>query len=295
MKPIVKYFFIAICISFSSNLFSQNLVAENKVWRIGAKIYSEPCCGQRNNAYKFQGDSIINDTVYAKLYVSTNEALSSWQLYNLWRETKENKIFTRGNRYPIYEPEKIMYDFSLGKNDTFVTDGIIFKVDSVLTKNWGGKLRKHWYLNPVSGPEYYKTVWIEGVGNIRSPILSVNDNVGALSFLLCFFENGQQVYQNPDYNSCFYTDLNDIPNQDKGFKIFPNPVSGQLFIQSSSIIDETYTLEIYSVKGELVKTECLDPGSNLHRIDTSSLLNGIYILRLISDSGKYDEEVVIKE
>jgi len=79
------------------------------------------------------------------------------------------------------------------------------------------------------------------------------------------------------------------------FKVYPNPVSGELFIQSSSNINEGFTLEMYSVKGELVKTECLEPDNTLHRIDTSLLRNGIYILRLISDSGKYDEKVIVKE
>jgi hypothetical protein len=82
---------------------------------------------------------------------------------------------------------------------------------------------------------------------------------------------------------------------DKGFKVYPNPVSGKLFVQQTSNIDEVFTLEMYSVKGELLKTECLEPGSMLHRIDTSWLRNGIYILRLISDSGKYDEKVIVKE
>jgi len=55
------------------------------------------------------------------------------------------------------------------------------------------------------------------------------------------------------------------------------------------------TLELYSVKGELVNTECLEGGSNLHRIDVSSLKSGVYVVRLISASGRYSEEVVIKK
>ncbi|MDP3915878.1 MAG: T9SS type A sorting domain-containing protein [Bacteroidota bacterium] len=292
MKPIMKYFFIAICISFSSNLVSQNLISENKIWRIGAKIYSEPCCGHRNDAYKFQGDSIINDTTYAKLYTTTDESLTNWKIYGLWRETDGLKIFKRDL---YYHKEQLMYDFSLVKNDIFITQGITFKVDSVLIFNWGGKLRKHWYLNPVSGDEFHRTVWIEGVGQRNYFLSNINGSIGALPFLLCYTENGQLVYQNPEYNTCFYTSSINIQNPTKGFKVYPNPVSGELFVQLTTNIDENYTLELYSLKGELVKKECLDAGNNLHRVDTSSLRNGIYILRLISDSGKYSEEVIIKE
>lgn len=263
-----------------------NFIAENKLWRIGAKIYSEPCCGHRNEAYRFQGDSIINDTIYSKLYMSTEEFPVIWQLYGLWRETKGEKIFKRDlNNHT----ESLMYDFSLVSGDTFKPSIFTLKVDSVLTINLGGKLRKHWYLNHVSGDKFYSTVWIEGIGETSSL------KFGALSFLLCFSENGQLVYQNPEYNTCFYTSSINIQNPTKELKVYPNPVSGELFVQLTTNIDENYTLELYSVKGELVKKECLDAGSNLYRVDMSSLRNGIYILRMISDSGKYSEEVIIKE
>lgn len=292
MKPTVKYCLIAICLSFSCYAFSQNFISENKIWRIGAKIYSEPCCGHRNEAYIFQGDSIINDTTYAKLYNTTDESLTNWQLYGLWRETDGMKIFKRDL---YYHTEQLMYDFSLVKNNIFITQGITFNVDSVLTKNWGGKLRKHWYLNPVSGDEFHRTVWIEGVGQRNYFISNINGGIGALPFLLCYTENGQLVYQNPEYNTCFYTSSINTQNPTRGFKVYPNPISGELFIQPTSNIDEGFILELYSVKGELVKKECLDAGSNLHRVNTSSIRNGIYILRMISDSGKYSEEVIIKE
>ena len=90
-----------------------------------------------------------------------------------------------------------------------------------------------------------------------------------------------------------YTNTNIVNTKDIG--VFPNPFTHELFIQSNSTNEEAYTLELYSVKGELVKTECLDGGTNLHRIDVSSLKRGIYIVRLISASGRYSEEVIIKE
>ena len=297
MNSILKYCLIAFYLSLSCNLFAQGFISEAKLWRYGAKIFSEPCCGHRNDAFKFMGDSIINDTVYVKLYTTTDEFLGKWQLYGLWRETNDMKIY---KRHLFYQTEELLYDFSFVKGDTLNVGFDTFKVDSVLTKLWGGKLRKHWYLYPVHAEgdtirEWYKTLWVEGVGQINYFPSNVGVNYGAKLFLLCFEENGQQVYQNPEYNTCFYTSLDDIPNPDKGFKVYPNPVLGELFIQANSNTTEAYTLEMYSAKGELVKTECLESRSNLHRIDVSSLRNGIYILRLISASGKYVEKVIIKE
>jgi len=77
--------------------------------------------------------------------------------------------------------------------------------------------------------------------------------------------------------------------------VFPNPVSAELFVKSSGGFEEDYTLELFSVKGELVKTECLEGGNSLNRIDVSSLKSGVYVVRLISASGRYFEEMIIKE
>jgi hypothetical protein len=296
MNPIVKCCLIACFLSFSGGLFAQSFISEDKLWRYSSTVYVEPCCRFANTALRFQGDSIINDTTYNKLYSSEDEFLLKWKLYGLWRETKDMKIYSR---HLFWQTEELLYDFSFVKGDTLNAGFTTFKVDSVLTKLWGGKMRKHWYLNPVHAEgdtvkEWYKTLWIEDVGQIEYFPFNVSGAVGATTRLLCFQENGQQVYQNPEYNTCFYTSLSDIPNPIKGFKVYPNPVSGELFIQPSSNNDEGFTIEMYSVKGELIKTECLEADSSLHRIDTSSLRNGIYILRLISDSGKYDEKVIVK-
>jgi hypothetical protein len=44
-----------------------------------------------------------------------------------------------------------------------------------------------------------------------------------------------------------------------------------------------------------ISAECLEGGSNLHHIDVSSIKRGVYVVRLISASGRYSEEVIIKE
>lgn len=289
MKPIIRYCLVVICLSMPEYLFSQNFISEAKVWRIGAKIYSEPCCGHRNDAFRFQGDSTINDTTYVKLYESTDEFLTNWQLFGIWRETLDQKVYQRN----YYGEEILMYNFSLVKNDTFRTANITFKVDSVLTKNWGGKLRKHWYLNPVSGDDFHRTVWIEGVGQSNGLNHNINGTVGATPFLLCFSENGQLVYQNPEYNTCFYTSAAKMNNALPKLKVYPNPALNELFVQASQGINEDCKLELFSLKGELLKTLCLDSGTNLYRLDIAEFKSGTYTLRLVSDSAKYDENQVI--
>jgi hypothetical protein len=81
-------------------------------------------------------------------------------------------------------------------------------------------------------------------------------------------------------------------NDNDIIKVYPNPISSDIFIEGN-FTEKEYTLELYSIKGELIKTECFQGGSNSFKMDMRSLKSGSYILRIISE-GKYAEELIIK-
>ena len=76
--------------------------------------------------------------------------------------------------------------------------------------------------------------------------------------------------------------------------VYPNPVSGELYIQTDPVFNNGYTLELFSANGKLVKTECVDAGVKLHRFDVSAILRGAYVVRLSSASRRYAKKVIIK-
>lgn len=82
---------------------------------------------------------------------------------------------------------------------------------------------------------------------------------------------------------------------DDNISIYPNPVSDKLFITSNQLYKSALSIEIYSVKGELISKEYLDAGSILYQINLTELKSGPYLLRLITDSGKYDKKIIIKK
>lgn len=243
--------------------------------------------------YKFFGDTVVSNKTYTKLYSSTKQDQSDWKLNALWREDKTGKLFQI--IFDDYEVPK--YDFNLTVGDTMKNnheemDAI---VDSVVVKPFGSANKKYLYLHLIDVPSHILT-WVDGVGSLFDP--NIPDDywvTGGTSKLICFEENGVMVYHNSDYPNCFLTSSININGPTEAFKVYPNPVFSELFVRSHQINDGAFTLELYSAKGELVKNECLEGGSNLHRIDVSSLKSGVYIVRLISSSGKYFEEIIIKK
>jgi len=89
-------------------------------------------------------------------------------------------------------------------------------------------------------------------------------------------------------------DINTILNieskEQNGFKIYPNPVSNILRIQSTeNLIFEI--ANIYDMTGKLVKPiKIID----LKTIDVSNLERGIYLLELISTSNSFRERFIVK-
>jgi len=302
MNPILKYCLFAFYLSLSGSLFAQSFISENKLWRYSSKVCPGgtlgPDCTLFNSAFKFQGDSVINDTTYVRILKATNESLSDWKLCALWRETKDMKIYSR---HLFWQKEELLYDFSFIKGDTLkLLSGGAFVVDSVSTKMWGGKMRKHWYLNPphAEGDPVnpgYSTTWIEDVGQENFFMYSTRGYIGAFNYFLCFYEDGEQVYNNPEFNTCFYTSASGIKVLKERYQLYPNPVSDKLFIATNQPNKGDLSIELYSIKGELIRKECFDSGSNPIQVNLSSLKSGSYVLRLMAESGMLEEKIIIKK
>ena len=61
-----------------------------------------------------------------------------------------------------------------------------------------------------------------------------------------------------------------------GVIIYPNPVQNILYVKGNS---EAYSIEIYSLIGQLVKTV-----SNANEIDVSLLSQGVYLIRIRNEN-----------
>lgn len=284
---ILSVFFL----SFSS--YAQKFIDPTKVWTIAERGDGLDGFSSTSSVYyKFFGDTIVGHKTYTKMYYSTMLDQSTWVLNFLCREDETGKVFQIISDYN----ERPIYDFNLIVGDTMKNyhkemDAI---VDSVVLKPFGSVNKKYLYLHLIVIPSHTLT-WVDGVGSLFHPLIPDDFWVsGGTSKLICFEENGVLVYHNPEYKDCFFTSSINLDDPAGELKVYPNPVSDKLLVEGD-FHEKGHSLELYSVNGELVKTECLDSGMNQYRIDVSSLKNGIYILRLTSASGKYEEKVIIKK
>lgn len=76
------------------------------------------------------------------------------------------------------------------------------------------------------------------------------------------------------------TDINAIESE-SSVKVYPNPVSDLLYIESENIIND---IRVYDISGKEVINKSVDFSSNTS-IDVSNLIGGTYILKVYTDNG----------
>jgi hypothetical protein len=78
-------------------------------------------------------------------------------------------------------------------------------------------------------------------------------------------------------------------------EVFPNPASGQVFLQVSSVSQTSLTVELASLDGRVQLSEKFETieGVNKKSFDISRLQAGVYFLRVIGNNGLITRKVVI--
>jgi len=67
-------------------------------------------------------------------------------------------------------------------------------------------------------------------------------------------------------------------------KLYPNPAKDQVTIDVGQIIRETIRLQVYNSSGMILLTKDVNPQGSKIVLNTSSLLNGIYLVTVRSKS-----------
>ncbi|WP_207209599.1 PKD domain-containing protein [Flavobacterium sp. 140616W15] len=90
--------------------------------------------------------------------------------------------------------------------------------------------------------------------------------------------------------------LNIKENKIDGIAVYPNPSKDLFTISLPSIDTEQYEVTVYSVTGQLILNATSSKiNSNALTIDLSGKVNGVYILKIKSSSGKISVSKLIKE
>ena len=286
-------FLILFCI-WTSMTFSQEyypLIEENKTWNVISVILVGPYPWDTTYStltYEFSGDTTIDSQTYLKLYESNEENPENWNLWCYMREDNEKKVW---HRRDSDENEILMYDFSLEVGDSILDyTGLTYLIiDSTGYETIGQDERKKYYLSSTEMPDYYSETWIDGIGSNKgicwagSVLL-----VGGWSWFLCMSENGELVYMNPNYESCYLiTKLDEIENPT--IQVYPNPAKNLLRIDNLEKV-ELESISITNINGQVIKQF----DSKNTKLDISNIASGLYFLKIEYKNGFLTKKILIE-
>ena len=210
------------------------LIEENKRWTVAHSISIYfPFYHWYSYAYKFDGDSIINNLTYQKLYQTADENRTNWNFCGLLREDDNHKVYMRKND----GQDGILYDFSLELGDTVWFTyhqpnvyAVVTAIDMTDTIDgiYGDVRRRITLTYDVDIVEQ----WIEGIESTIGLLESGTGNyVGENIEMVCVLKDNNKIYSADGQNgSCWltYTGIDD--EKENKHLVYPNPTMNYIYI-----------------------------------------------------------------
>ena len=242
------------------------------------------------------GDTLIGDVRYTKIMGTVNNG--NLNLFTVLRE-EGGKVW---ERHLNTSAETLLYDFTASVGDTlcFGEPGASFVLDSISMVQIGGfDRRKFWFgleYDGLGNPRAKET-WVEGIGSDYGLLWSGYYGVyDGWHCLLCFHQNGELVWQNPEYNTCTYPYDAVEESEDSEISVYPNPGSNILSIRTAL---QNASIEIYDLSGKLIhKQEITD---SVTSINAEGWAAGAYVWKVytgvstssttLAETGKWIKEL----
>jgi hypothetical protein len=254
---------------------------------------------------KFERDTTIDTIQYKKVMYSTDAFQEYWSIHGFIREDSVGRVFYRKNEI---DSEKLMYDFGAHLGDTIHVSELygytnlvyremtyyVCNIDSFLV---GNLMQKRIHLCIDTSGNYDVEQWVETMGSMSGMLRNYDGMVGRdYFFLLCFTENDTLKYTHYQTNStCYIISNNDLINsRQREITLAPNPVVNKSFIKiNNKILQEQFILEIYNIKGSLIKREfiCDD-----YEINNNEFKSGMYLFNILDITNQiiWSEKILIK-
>ena len=289
----------AIILIFGSVLslmtYSQNyypVVGEDKTWNVLSVVVNYPFPWDTTFStisYKLTGDTVINSVTYKKMYSSCEEIPINWNLCCFMREDTNRRVWLKDS---VEEDEFLMYDFMINEGDSIQVgygESVYLYVDSINSVTVNGTLRPKYWMSCKVMPDYRET-WIEGVGSNKGIVWSGSALlVGGWTWLLCMSEDGELIYMNPYFNSCYLISTDIIEENSALIQVYPNPAKNKLKIENVKNI-KIESISIIDFTGKKIKQ--FEPKKT--HLDISGITSGIYFLKISYEKGEINKKIIIE-
>ncbi len=253
-----------------------------------------------------EGDTVINDTVYHKVYnlrrdVFCSDSIISEPEYDgaLREDTINQKVYYRGI---INASDQLLYDYSLEIGDTLQTNmytpyyGVyVTAIDTITT--FDGVHRRIWYLDSEEPFDGWPQI-IEGIGSTSGLHGGTEPYWEGWNELLCFSVNGEEVwrsFRDTCYvitDTCATVGINETVYSETKIKYYPNPVgtSSTVSFEFNQIQTVDNYLWIFDLFGQkIAHTKFQDNSLTI----TSPSSKGLYMVKIFVNHHYYTFKLIV--
>lgn len=300
LQPINSFKLIILALVVCSNVFSQSNIY--KSFPNGSAIWymsKQSASGLNYYNYKISGDTLIGAYTYKKVLSAYNITpgpfnFSAYTFNFAYRNDSINKKVYYLDATSGLNKDTLWYDFNLNIGDTVPStfsygklpyDGtyyplgfgppnnrVVQSIDSILIC---GVYHKRFNFNCID----YDSGLIEGAGYMDNFIHTQRFND-------CLFEPFD-IYSS-GLSTCYFTSIAEY-SKDNEIKLYPNPTSTELKINSSLQINE------YTVVNNIGSVILNGNLSESQSINVASLSNGLYTIKMQDKSGNNYQSKFIKQ
>lgn len=273
--------------------------------------YADPFGGDSSKALnKFYG--LADTTIDGKIYLQLKyDGFWDEPIFLIRDDSINRKVYYRHDS----NTDTLLYDFSVSVGDNISytyafsnnLDAYIEQIDSILI---GDNYRKKYVVRYLN--QYYNydigdfqdslisTFLIEGIGSEYGPLLnSALDNGYLMNDtyqLLCYFENGEQLYsvvsEFADCDSTYVDYSIEIQSYSQTqVNVFPNPANDFIIIESLS--KQLISINLYNLQGYENSSFSIDENGNGFTVDITGVPSGFYLLKINSKNEFYIVKIVI--
>ena len=171
---------------------------------------------------------------------------------------------------------------------------IVVRIDSIATRHIAGMDRRVFYVSSrehVAGAHWMWTnTWIEGIGATEGLLYSCYPTESVMEphhELLCYHENGELLYNNPQYEDCIIDDNTTTISEETVSSVYYDPRS-----KSLRFLNEPMTVVLYDTLGREVFRKQSGSGDS---ICLSNLPNGLYFVKTTDTNGGECVSKVVKQ
>lgn len=256
-----------------------------------------------NSQYQLQGDTIIDNKSYNKVYLyhTDNPYPYSEYIGGLREDSGKNIYFYPsmthipnycGSEFPSDTSEYLLYTFdslTIGMIlpiNTTETEIKVVGIDSIFLNN---TYRKRYMIQQdyMGGIQY----WIEGIGSTKDLFSSYSYEFEWQLYTLCFTDSLTYYINSPNgADSCHYmlpAGLNETKMSN--VNLYPNPASNKIYV----ITNAEYLngiVNIYASTGQLIIQERIEKPEL--EINIEGIKSGLYIVELVNPERKHYSKLI---